>query len=222
MPSKWDYGGACLRHPISGMRVEFADGSIVQEHDIFRPLPDFMAGADLVFVDPPWNTGNLRSFYTKAGRSPHIADFTRFYHRLFACIAEIAPQVCYVEVGKEFLAEFIIEMKRIFHNVTFYNATYYHKPDNHCYIVRGGPKRQKLPLDSLDEEEIIAWICANEEYRCIADLCMGRGLVGWHAHAAGRRFVGTELNHKRLSVLVEKLSKAGLKYDTIPIERTTP
>lgn len=32
------------------------------------------------------------------------------------------------------------------------------------------------------------------------------------AHSAGRRFVGTELNHKRLSVLVEAIAKTGMRY----------
>jgi len=86
--------------------------------------------------------------------------------------------------------------------------------------VRGAEKRKKLPLDGMDEADIISWICANENFECIGDLCMGRGLVGINAHANGRRFVGTELNHKRLSVLVEKLNKAGLKYRTEPAERT--
>jgi uncharacterized protein (DUF2344 family) len=45
----------------------------------------------------------------------------------------------------------------------------------------------------------------NEEYNVIGDLCMGRGLVGLNAYRNGKRFVGTELNHKRLSVLIEKV-----------------
>ena len=34
---------------------------------------------------------------------------------------------------------------------------------------------------------------------------MGQGLVGWYANQAGKRFVGTELNPKRLAVLVESI-----------------
>jgi len=41
---------------------------------------------------------------------------------------------------------------------------------------------------------------------------MGRGLVGINAHANGKRFVGTELNHRRLSVLVKKISESGMNY----------
>lgn len=216
--SKWNYGNAYLRHPIDpGQIAVFEDGSKLKVHNIFDPLPEFMKEADLIFVDPPWNKGNLNSFYTKAGRADYQDSFERFYERLFECIAEIAPLTCYVEVGKQYLAEFILEMRRLFKQVTFYNSSYYHRPENICYVIRGSSKRKKLPLDYMDEEDIIAWVCENENenYRCIGDLCMGRGLVGIHAHRNGRRFVGTELNHKRLAVLLEKLSERGLNYEKI-------
>jgi hypothetical protein len=223
MPSdRWEYGGAYLRHPIKEKRVCFDDGSIVQPHNIFEPPPEFMAGADVLFVDPPWNVGNLNSFYTKAGRTDHQDNFKEFMQRLFVCIAWIRPKVCYLEVGKEHLADFVMGLRDIYRHVTFYNSTYYHKAENFCYVVRGSGKRKKLPLDGMDEADIIAWVCANEEFSCIGDLCMGRGLVGINAHANGRRFVGTELNHKRLAVLVEKLSRAGLGYQLENIERKSP
>lgn len=209
---KWNYGDASLRHPIEGKTVMFDDGSIVKVHDIFNPLPEFMLAADLIFVDPPWNLGNLNSFYTKAGRAERQSSFRAFYKRLFECIKEISPKTCYVEVGKEYLGEFLLEMKRLYGAVTFYNSTYYHGKDKPCYVVRGGQKRKKLPLDYMDEEDIIAWICENEDCSCIGDLCMGRGLVGINAFKNRKRFVGTELNYKRLAVLVETLADAGCTY----------
>ncbi|TEB13338.1 hypothetical protein [Pelotomaculum propionicicum] len=210
---KWNYGDAYLRYPINdGEIAVFDNGSMVKVHNIFDPLPEFMLTADLVFVDPPWNLGNLNTFYTKAERSDYQESFERFYKRLFECIAQMAPATCYVEVGKEYLAEFILEMKHLYRSVTFYNSTYYHKKNHLCYVIRGGTKRKKLPLDYMDEEDIIAWICENEDYSCIGDLCMGRGLVGVNAHRAGKRFVGTELSPKRLSVLLEAMTKKGHGY----------
>ncbi len=204
--SKWNYGDAYKRYPIPEAGWHFDDGSIVKVHDIFDQLPEFMYKADLLFVDPPWNLGNLNTFYTKAERTDYHDDFERFYKRLFGCIGEIDPATCYVEVGKQYLAEFILEMKSIFPYVTFYNSMYYRKKENMCYIICGSKKRKrKQPLDYVDEEEIIKWICENEDYSVIGDLCMGRGLVGWYAHRAGKSFVGTELNEKRLAVLVERI-----------------
>lgn len=211
--SNWNYGDAYKRHPLEDGRLAiFEGGSIIKVHNIFDPLPEFMKDADLIFVDPPWNLGNLNSFYTKAERTDYQDSFHQFYKRLFECISEISPATCYVEVGKEYLSEFVQEMKKLYKHVTFFNSSYYHRKENICYVVRGGAKRKKLPLDYMDEEDIIEWICANESYSCIGDLCMGRGLVGVNAHKNGKRFVGTELNHKRLSVLLETLVANGLKY----------
>lgn len=208
----WNYGDAHLRHPCDRGVVVFEDGSAVMAHDIFNQLPSFMRQADMIFTDSPWNTGNLKSFYTKAGMDPTGQEFERFYRRLFECIAEIQPKSCYLEIGKEHLADYIIEMRRLYPHVTFYNSTYYHRTENRCYIVRGGKKVGRLKLDGVDEEDAIAQICRDESYECVGDLCMGRGLVGLAAHSAGRRFVGTELNHKRLSVLVEAIAKTGMRY----------
>ncbi len=105
-----------------------------------------------------------------------------------------------------------MEMKKLYPIVTFFNSTYYHKKNSLCYVIRGSQKRKKLPLNGMDEEDIIEWITVYEGYNVIGDLCMGRGLVGVNAHKNGQRFVGTELNGKRLSVMLEKISNAGGKY----------
>jgi len=217
MPSrKWDYGDAYLRHPIGeDQAAVFDNGSIVKVHDIFNPLPDFMKQADVIFTDPPWNLGNLNTFYMKAQKQERHNSFEGFYRRLFECIAIINPRACYVEIGKMYLSEFIQEMKKLYRYVTFYNSNYYHKKENICYIVHGSNKRKKLPLDYMDEEDAIEWVCENEEYDCIGDLCMGRGLVGVNAYKNGRKFVGTELNHKRLAVLLERIVNMGGTYKLI-------
>lgn len=217
--SKWNYGNAYKRHPIADNEiVVFDNGSKIKVHDIFDPLPEFMKEADLIFVDPPWNLGNLNSFYTKADRDDYKDSFIPFYKRLFECIAEINPRTCYVEIGKEHLADFIIEMRKLYKYVTFYNSTYYHNKDKLCYIVRGSNKFNKPKLDGMDEEDIIEWVCANEKYEVIGDLCIGRGLVAVGAYKNGKRFVGTELNHKRLSVLIERVVFLGATYTKEVIE----
>lgn len=209
---KWDYGDAYKRHPIDTGTAVFSDGSKLKCHDIFNPLPEFMHEADIVFVDSPWNKGNLRAFYTKAEIEPPETEYTKFYTRLFGCIKEINPKTAYCEIGKEYLADFIVEMRKLYKYVTFYNSTYYHNTKNLCYVVRGSEKRNIMRLDGMDEEDIIEWICANEKYDCIADPCMGRGLVAINAAKNGRKFLGTELNHKRLSVALESLNHMGYDY----------
>ena len=207
--NKWDYGEAYKRYPCETGTITFQNGSKLKVHDIFEPLPDFMKEADLVFTDPPWNMGNLSTFYTKADMEHPEKTYEEFYKRLFECIQEIHPNTCYVEVGKENIARFILEMEALFPYVTFYNSTYYRRKENICYVVRGSSMRTKPKLDYIDEKNIIEWVCQNEEYDCIADLCMGRGLVAEYAFRAGKRFVGTELNHKRLSVCIDKITQLG-------------
>lgn len=194
---KFEYGKAYETHPVDDFT--FHDGSRLKVHNIFDQTPDFMKQADLLFVDPPWNQGNLRSFYTK--NEDILEDtFEDFYTRLFQVIHEINPKTAYVEVGKEHLADFIFEMRKLFKYVTFYNSTYYKSKKNLCYIIRGSGKARGPKLDGMDEENIIQWICENESYDCIADPCMGQGLVAFYASQAGKRFVGTEMNPKRLAV----------------------
>lgn len=203
---KYNYGNAYLSDPINdGELAVWPDGSTVAVHDIFEDNPDFFSKADLIFVDPPWNLGNLNCFYTKANRSDYQESFATFYQALFKRIQEVSAKTCYVEVGKQYLADFIVEMRKIYPHVTFYNSYYYHSKKNHCYVIRGSMKAKKPSLDDMDEENIIKWVCENEEYTCILDPCMGQGLVGKYASGANRMFVGGELNPKRLSVLLKAI-----------------
>lgn len=201
---KYEYGKAYEQYPVEDH--VFADGSRLKVHNIFNPLPDFMKQADLLFVDPPWNQGNLRTFYTK-NEDVLEETFEDFYKRLFQVISEINPKTAYIEIGKEYLADFIIELRKLYKYVTFYNSTYYHSAKNPCYVIRCSNKAKKPKLDGMDEENIIKWICENENYDCIADPCMGQGLVAFYANKAGKRFVGTEMNPKRLAVARKRVEE---------------
>ena len=202
----WDYGKAYETNPIrEGQIAVYPDGSTLAVNNIFDEVPFFMKQADCIFVDPPWNRGNLNSFYTKADRTDYQDAYEPFMQRVFHYIDVIKPQVAYTEIGKEFLADFIMEMRKRFKYVTFYNSSYYHNQKNKCYIVRGSNKARKPDLDYMDEEDIIKWVCENEQYTCICDFCMGQGLVARYAAGAGRKFVGGELNPKRLSVTLSKV-----------------
>lgn len=56
---------------------------------------------------------------------------------------------------------------------------------------------------SYNQEKVIRYICNYHSYNCIGDLCMGTGLVGKYAFLNRKKFVGIELNKKRLALLVE-------------------
>ncbi|MDH6458038.1 16S rRNA G966 N2-methylase RsmD [Fusobacterium sp. PH5-7] len=210
MNEKWEYGGSYVSYPIKPAVPYTIDENIIMVHDLTEELPDFMKKADILFIDPPWNLRNLNTFYMKARLMPKVQSYEEFYEILFKRIGEIEAKLCFLEIGKEYLADFIKEMKKLYKHVTFYNSTYYNNDKNFCYIVQGSEKRLNLKLDGMDEEKIIEFICKNIQYECIGDMCMGRGLVGFNSYLNNKNFVGIELNHKRLSVLLKNISK--LKY----------
>jgi hypothetical protein len=207
--SNWEYGGVYRNYDMSGP-IALPNGSMVQVCDwTVDRLPYFMGAADTLFIDPPWNIGNVKSFYTKAGKQATHADFIGFCNKLRLVIDEINPATVFLEMGKQYLGWWLERLALPFKSVTFYNSTYYHRQRNKCYVIQASNvlKKRYATLEDQDEEDIIAWLCANHEYNCIGDPCMGRGLVGRHAYLQGRRFVGTELNPKRLAVLVDFIAK---------------
>ena len=171
MTHKWNYGDAYLRHPIERGKAVFTDGSCLMVNNIFSPLPDFMRQADLLFVDPPWNKGNMTSFYTKADMMPPAETYEDFYARLFACIKEISPDVCYLEIGKEHLADFVVEMRKLYKKVTFYNSSYYHKRDNRCYVVRGWENVESLLVSTIWMKRISLNGCASTKHISASEIC---------------------------------------------------
>lgn len=205
---KWTYGNSWERFPIETGEIWEAGTGLVTVHNIFDPLPGFMFSCDTLFIDPPWNLGNLNSFYTKAGRTDHVKDFEKFYRRLFLCITEIRPKTVYIEIGNQNVDVFKGILMGMYLFIERWNVAYYKK--HPCFILRGGMQQYNgKDLTGMDEADCIREIAAHEEYSVIGDLCMGRGLVGYHAFNAGRSFRGTELNKRRLAVLLDNIAKAG-------------
>ena len=203
------YGDAWEQFPIQFGEVWGLDnGSRVAVHDIFEPLPEFMYLADLIFVDPPWNQGNLTCFYTKAKRTDY-QQFTAFTDVLFRRIAEIGPQTCYIEIGNQFVDAWYERLAQLYPILQRWPVVYYRKyPTN---IIRGGQAPVPADFAGMDEARVITIVAQIEDYQVMGDLCMGQGLVGLAAQAAGKPFVGTELNPRRLAVLLQKLANKGLR-----------
>lgn len=208
--TRWRYGDAWEQYPIEDgeMWGIKSNGSKVAVHNIFEPLPDFMMMADLLFVDPPWNQGNVNSFYTKAGRTDYITDFSDFERVLFQRIQDINPPTCYLEVGFQVVDKWQDELSQIYRHVQRWDVFYYNR--NKCHILRGS---RIAPLDydytGMDESKVIYKAGQIEDCAVMGDMCMGLGLVGLSAYAAGKSFVGTELNKRRLANLLQSLAKKG-------------
>lgn len=202
MKNKWEYGGTYKKYDMSGI-IEVQGGTL-KVHNIFEPLPEFMKKADCIFCDPPCCKGNINTFYTKADRTDYQASFEPFTVRFFECIDEIKPKKLFLEVFKSNYDRFLKEVQARYKFIQIYQAKYYHNAKNTCWIISASNEPlEEYPFEGMDEEDVIYWIGKNVDYEVIGDLCMGTGLVGKSAIKAGKSFVGTELNAKRLALLVD-------------------
>ncbi len=205
--TRWTYGDSWERYPIEPGEVWLAGGGRVAVHNLFDPLPAWVR-ADLLFVDPPWDLGNINSFYTKAGRSDYLSRFDVFLDALFARIGEAGPRVCYIEMGRRNADEVRRRLAAVWPVVQRWDVAYYRK--HPCVLLRGGHTPTADDYTGIDEAKCIELVAQRElPGATMGDLCMGRGLVGLAAHAAGRPFVGTELNRRRLACLLDRLARRG-------------
>jgi len=210
MTAKWRYGDAWEKHPIKEGEIWTYQTSHIAVADLRVQLPNFMQQADMVYCDPPWNKGNVNSFITKAGMSSYVDDFGAFMDILFERIAWIDPKVCFLEVGKPHRCDFINRMGKIYPNVKSWDITYYKK--NPCHLIRGGLTPTDYDFTGLDEEHTPEIAIGLEMPECVADPCTGKGLTLLAAHKHKIRFVGTELNRRRLAVAIDRAAKKGAIY----------
>lgn len=203
MSDKWEYGGAYKRFNMAGV-IDLPNGSQVQVHDLTHGTPAFMRRADTIFTDPPCSPGNLKTFYTKADKELQVA-FNAFEDALFACLATISPQHLFFEVFKANKDRVHERIKALFPFTRVYDSCYYNRPANRCWIIQASKSSlpAPYPINGMDESAAVAWLARNHAYSVFGDPCMGQGVVGREAFLAGKPFVGTELNKKRLAVLVE-------------------
>jgi len=210
----WRYGNSWEQYPIKPGEIwqEARSGSLVAVHDLFDGLPEFMIQADLIYTDPPWNTGNIRGFYTKAGLKT-TRMFVEFADALFIHVGEIAAPVCYLEIGKQNLDLFKEKMSGLYSCVQAWPVTYYRK--NRSFLLRGGWERTTFNFTDKDDMETPRLAMEQEVFSCVADLCMGRGLTATTAFLLGKRFVGTELHPRRLAVAIERVAKVEGRWHII-------
>lgn len=207
MSKAWDYGGFADKYDMSG-EIHIGTG-IVQVHDIFNPLPEFMRQADVIFSDPPYNKSALSSYYTKAGLSEKPDSFEAFFYRFIECVDIISPKLLCLEVGLAQTDMYIREFANLYKNVHKVESWYYGNKNQKCNILFFSNQEFSecvTNMPSMDEEQVIDYLCKNLEYSCIGDLCMGKGLVGFYSNKYGKPFVGTELNPKRLAVCCERVT----------------
>lgn len=208
--NKWDYKGIYKKYNMDGI-INLPNRSKIKVCDLILEMPNFMKEAEIIFCDPPCNQGNLTTFYTKADQQ-NLNSFNDFYNSLFKRIDEIKPIILFLEVFKSNINLFLKECEKRYTYISIYNSMYYNNKKNKCWIIQASNEKNYYPeLENIDEEKIIEWICKNINFNCIGDLCMGKGLVGKYAFLYNKKFVGTELNKKRLAILVDFIKNYEIK-----------
>ena len=74
---KWEYGGYYKKYNMANI-IKMPNNSKVKICDLTNKLPSFMKKADILFIDPPCNNGNLKSYYTKSDMVCNI-NYKSFY-----------------------------------------------------------------------------------------------------------------------------------------------
>lgn len=202
--SRYDCGGYYKNYDMEG-EIHIGTG-IVKVHDLFNPLPEFMKKADVILCDPPYNQSALSSFYTKA-EIKEKQMFADFFNVLMRAVDEIAPRIVIFEIGVPQRIMYEAELEKRYKNMVCREAYYYNKGE--CLFIVAS--NDEIPdilknIPKIDEEKVIDMICKELDYKCICDPCMGTGLVGFYSNKYGKPFVGTELNKKRLGVLLERIT----------------
>lgn len=209
--SKWKYGDSWEHFPISHDQIWHDQfGSKVMVNDLTKNLPDFMTDADMIYCDPPWNLGNVNSFITKNGGSDYHNSFDQFYTAFFEAIRKISAKVCYLEIGNQYKEVFQNLLQGHYKHVQSWEITYNRK--HLSYLLRAADEEiiyDFTGIDDLFTPEIAIKI---ENCHIIGDLCTGRGLTAVSAMKQGKRFVGIELNQRRMAVTIEKMTKLGSKF----------
>jgi hypothetical protein len=205
--TNWNYDGSITRFPVQPGQLWQCERGQVMACDLYDGLPPFMRAADCIFTDPPYNAALENGFRTKAGKARNATGFASFLDMLFGHIGQIAPHTCFIETGGEQVDRIAGRLCLLYPHVETYPATYYRR--HPCFVVRAGHNESAHDYAGLDEQDICTEICRRENFKTIADLCMGRGLTGRAAWAAGRQFLGTELNPARLAVLINHLHGKG-------------
>lgn len=194
----WEVG----KHVIMCGDLERGDGN----HLLSR------AGApDLVYVDPPWNAGNARSFRTKSGldgEQGRAVDFPLLLE-LIVAVAAHTKGAAFIEMGRQ-------QIQRLHETVVMaqgkvvseWGITYYGKKP--CMLLMASWSNVPAPEDTpegLDDEHTPKWAIERftEKGDLVLDACTGRGLTAQTSTQLGRRFAGMELHPKRVSVTLAKL-----------------
>ena len=209
----WEYGGSWERHPVIEGQVASREGCALLCGSIMDPEYDgaglFQFGApDMVYADPPWSSGVIKAYYTKA-KLDNPPAYEELIQRMLDLCRQHAPEAnVFVEGSEETPAlEAVLDGNGlVWHSVP---TTYYRKSPARIWAfnMAGGPPPPLDAVAGMDDEDIPGLLMDQLRPRAVYDPFTGRGLTARSAVSRGIPFMGSELNPKRLAVLHEWLYK---------------
>lgn len=215
-PINWDYGNAWDKYPIQSGEVWNAGDNKVACGDLYNPqtLQGLMQGqqVDMLYVDPPWNLGNIKSFYTKAQIEYDQQPFFDFLKIMLEQTKQVVRKSFYIEMGNQYI-EHLEQMAKeagIIH-VKTYKITYYRtKPTNLFYGVTDQSYAIEGDCTGMDDLNTPDWAMAKDNPTSVLDVCGGLGLTARTAHKRGIQSFILELNKKRIANLLKYYDENGL------------
>jgi hypothetical protein len=222
----WRYTGAHDLYPVQQGQIWKVGDHVLACGDLQgdTPLAQAITIAEemhgpigLMYVDPPWNNGNARSFRTKAGadgpEGGHAVDILELITAVITPAAE-RNILAFMEGGNRELAKMHKHLQSMGAITTDWPITYYRtKP---CFVMacdfRLTPAQDYPDLAGLDDDDTPSSVLANYGHatnRLVIDPCAGRGLTARSAQNNGWASITHELSPYRMAEAMKSLSHAG-------------
>lgn len=171
-----------------------------------------------MYTDPPWSTGNAKSFRTKAGVESEGTTVERLWSIIMSIAARHVTGDVYAEIGVKHRADAVQWMQAAGRRVTDqWSITYYRKYP--CCLLCSAKRvlRMEDAPDDRDDSATPGWAIerSTDPGEIVMDPCAGQGGTPVHAHRLGRRFIGSELHPRRMAVTIDKLVKLGCTAERV-------
>lgn len=209
--NKWNYGNEAIEIPVqTGETWMVGDDKFVCG-DINHLDIDF--DYDVIYCDPPWTQALHSGFYTKAG----LKGQGGVIHQTIGRIAELSKRAklgMFLEGSIKDTAVLDAAKAIIGEPRHTWQTTYYSKLPAVLYYF--GESNLAKDFSGMDDEHTPAEALGLFNGVRVFDPCTGRGLTSRSAYQTGNKFVGTELNPRRLAIAIKR------HYELIGTEDAKP
>lgn len=220
----WRYGDAHDTYPVASGEVWqvgdhwFVCGDLEEDRHleaVFSHAPQ----PTLMYVDPPWNSGNARSFRTKAGvdgQQGRTVDMRNLLRHVLAP-AKTLRLLAFVETGRRDeggLRNVINDMGGV--PGERWDITYYRSKPAVLMAAdfRPNPTPDYPDFSGVDDEHTPTVALNAYPTGCVIDTCGGRGLTARTAHHNGWASISHELSPYRMAEAIQ--SVASLNHNHQP------